>query len=216
MSRVPTISEWIIRHARGFTLNAGCGPTTWGSVRLDYEVRFKPDVRGDVGALPFDKELFDGAILADMLEHVPKGTEPAALSEINRVMKPGGWLLLTTPNNIVLGCLLDPGWWLMGHRHYRRSDLVRLLVSSRFVVTEAKSTGNAVTESVRVLLSVLRYVVYQFIGRRGPSYFEGTTVDTLRDDDKGYTVFIVASKAERNKLMTSPAGEDARTQSGHK
>lgn len=208
MSRVPTISEWIVRHARGFTLNAGCGPTTWGSVRLDYEARFKPDVRGDVCALPFDKELFDGAILADTLEHVPKGTEPAALLEINRVLKPGGWLLLTTPNDIALGRLLDPGWWLMGHRHYRRSDLVQFLVSSRFVVTEAKSTGDTVTESVRVLLSALRFVVYQLIGRRGPSYLEGTTVDALGDDDKGYTLFIVASKAERNKLMTSPMGEN--------
>jgi len=48
-------------------------------------------------AFPYADASFDGVVFCEVLEHL--ATDPfAALIEINRVLKPGGWLVLTTPN----------------------------------------------------------------------------------------------------------------------
>ena len=46
---------------------------------------------------PYPDETFDGVVLTEVLEHF--SVDPMyALAEINRVLKPGGFLFLTTPN----------------------------------------------------------------------------------------------------------------------
>uniref|UniRef100_E6Q525 Methyltransferase type 11 domain-containing protein n=1 Tax=mine drainage metagenome TaxID=410659 RepID=E6Q525_9ZZZZ len=52
---------------------------------------------GDVSSrLPFDDACFDVAIFGEVIEHL---VDPdAALQEISRVLRPGGYLVLTTPN----------------------------------------------------------------------------------------------------------------------
>ncbi len=53
------------------------------------------DVKGDLLALPFQDNNFDGIVLTEVLEHC---TDPAAaLAEVFRVLKPGGLLLVTSP-----------------------------------------------------------------------------------------------------------------------
>jgi SAM-dependent methyltransferase len=53
------------------------------------------DVRGDLLALPFPDDVFDGVLLTEVLEHC---TDPrAAVDEVRRVLKPGGLLLVTSP-----------------------------------------------------------------------------------------------------------------------
>ncbi len=50
----------------------------------------------DVEALPFDDAEFDAAFFTEVLEHL---LEPLkGLREIHRVLKPGGWLLVSVPN----------------------------------------------------------------------------------------------------------------------
>jgi SAM-dependent methyltransferase len=53
------------------------------------------DTRGDLLALPFMDDSFDGLILTEVLEHCinPHG----AMREVFRVLKPGGLLLVTSP-----------------------------------------------------------------------------------------------------------------------
>lgn len=53
---------------------------------------------GDLAALPFDDGRFDVVLLNEVLEHVPD--ERAALSEIHRVLRPGGTLILFSPNRL--------------------------------------------------------------------------------------------------------------------
>jgi SAM-dependent methyltransferase len=53
-------------------------------------------VQGDVQSLPFVDNAFDRVIDCETLEHVPD--ERRALREMFRVTRPGGKLLLTTPN----------------------------------------------------------------------------------------------------------------------
>ena len=70
-------------------------------------------VRGDAATLPFANGAFDAVSAFDVIEHLPRDFTPAMLTEARRVLRPGGWLLLTTPNarslrNRVLGPHLDP------------------------------------------------------------------------------------------------------------
>ncbi|MCM3887040.1 class I SAM-dependent methyltransferase [Frankia sp. R82] len=53
-------------------------------------------VRGDALALPFADDTFDRVIAAEILEHLPADT--AAMAEIARVVRPGGWIAVTVPN----------------------------------------------------------------------------------------------------------------------
>lgn len=57
----------------------------------------KPFVfRGDIQRTPFADGTFDAALLNEVLEHVPN--DAAALAEIRRVLKPGGVLIVFSPN----------------------------------------------------------------------------------------------------------------------
>lgn len=56
-------------------------------------VRF---VQGDATALPFEDASFDVVTMFDLLEHVEN--DGAVASEALRVLRPGGWVLVTTPD----------------------------------------------------------------------------------------------------------------------
>jgi GT2 family glycosyltransferase/SAM-dependent methyltransferase len=56
-------------------------------------VRFVP---ADATKLPFDDESFDAVTMFDVLAQIPD--DAAAAREALRVLRPGGWLLLATPN----------------------------------------------------------------------------------------------------------------------
>ena len=51
---------------------------------------------GDATALPFPDDFFDAVTLFDVLEHI--GDDKRAITESLRVLKKGGFLLLSTPN----------------------------------------------------------------------------------------------------------------------
>jgi len=58
-----------------------------------------PDVEfvlGDATALPFADGAFDAVTLLDVLEHIPD--DAAAAAEARRVVRPGGWVLVSSPN----------------------------------------------------------------------------------------------------------------------
>ncbi len=87
-------------------LDAGCGEGVLGDefhdrlaiqgVDPNYE---SPRVRrGSLLTLPYADASFDRALCLDVLEHLPLGDQPRALSELFRVIAPGGELFVTVPN----------------------------------------------------------------------------------------------------------------------
>ena len=86
---------------------------------------------GSVFSLPFADAVFDGAVMFEVIEHVPRHRELAALKEVRRVLKAGGWLLLSTPFAHAVSMFLDPAWYF-GHRHYSRDRIVAILAAAGF------------------------------------------------------------------------------------
>ena len=54
-------------------------------------------VCGDITRLPFKQNLFNGAIIVDLLEHLPKENLTIALEETIRVMKKNSYIFLHIP-----------------------------------------------------------------------------------------------------------------------
>jgi SAM-dependent methyltransferase len=91
-------------------LDVGCGSShiigalPRGSVALDilanklrFAGRFQvPLVRGSGFALPFPDESFPCVLCSQVIEHVPM--VPSMIDELTRVLKPGGRLVLGTPD----------------------------------------------------------------------------------------------------------------------
>jgi SAM-dependent methyltransferase len=89
--------------------------------------------QADATSIPFADSAFAAVFLFDVLEHVDE--EAKALSEIRRVLRPGGKLLVTVPAFMFLYGLQDE---VSEHkRRYRRKPLTNLLRSSGFLVDYA-------------------------------------------------------------------------------
>jgi len=65
-------------------------------VRADLVASEGIDVLLDGCALPFKDEAFDAVVCREVIEHVPDDRD--LLWEIKRVLRPGGWLYISTPN----------------------------------------------------------------------------------------------------------------------
>lgn len=61
-------------------------------------------IRLDAHSLPFEDNLFDCVLLTEVLEHLY--CPYRALEEIHRVLKPNGFLILSTPNNMTFSGIL--------------------------------------------------------------------------------------------------------------
>jgi SAM-dependent methyltransferase len=108
----PTFYRDVTRHFRpeDKMLDIGCGTAWLAECFPDYTgidqspemveaaaAKGRQVILGDVGgAFPFDDELFDGAVLKDLLEHV---ADPVAtVRETRRVLKPGGRVFASSPD----------------------------------------------------------------------------------------------------------------------
>ena len=92
-------------YVKGITLDVGCGRKPYEKtffagaekyVGLDYLTdRSTPDVVGSATAIPLGDAAFDTVVCTEVLEHVPDPLQ--AFREMYRVLKPGGYLILSTP-----------------------------------------------------------------------------------------------------------------------
>ncbi len=79
--------------------------------RVDFKV-------GSAIEIPYPDQSFDTVVSWEVIEHIPRRTEPRMFAEVSRVLKPGGRFLLSTPNRHWLSILLDPTVLMIDHRHY--------------------------------------------------------------------------------------------------
>ncbi len=94
------LHAFLLRHRSGVrTLDVGAGEANHKkyfpqSITVDINPERKPDVVGDIHALPFKDGEFEIVLCLDVLEHVRDPRK--AVSELMRVVAPGGKLLFAT------------------------------------------------------------------------------------------------------------------------
>jgi SAM-dependent methyltransferase len=142
-------------------LDIGCGssriiqdlPDAIGLDVLLPKLRFLRDhhrrlVQGTVFALPFPAEHFDVVICSEVIEHI--AATPQVFHELTRVLRPGGTLILGTPDygrrlwwilEWVYGKIL-PGAYAHEHiTHYTRADLAQRLTESGCTIQDLQYVG---------------------------------------------------------------------------
>jgi SAM-dependent methyltransferase len=157
-----------------FALDAGVGAITGVDVTdrdLQTARRHITDQRAtfvaaDATSLPFDDRAFDTVVSWEVLEHLPRGTEPRMFAEIRRVLRPGGAFYLSTPCSSLRARILDPAWWLIGHRHYGAGSLRRLAEDAGLAVGAVDVRGGKWQ-----IASILNMYAAKWVFRRGP-FFE--------------------------------------------
>ncbi|MBM4437078.1 MAG: class I SAM-dependent methyltransferase [Actinobacteria bacterium] len=89
--------------------------------------------------IPFAAASFDGVALIQTYEHLPRRTEDLAVRALARLVRPGGWFVLSTELNGPMN-FLDPAWYF-GHRHYWPRDVARVLEAAGLVIERQQVNG---------------------------------------------------------------------------
>ena len=140
----------------GKTLDIGCGSSViLQSIndvvgldilhnKLRYMRRYDvPLVRGSVFALPVRDASFDCVVCSQVIEHIPYDDQ--IFAEFRRVLRPGGLLVLGTPDYDTIGWrtieplygFFAPGGYKDEHvTHYTRDGLIRLAAEWGFTLEE--------------------------------------------------------------------------------
>lgn len=149
--------------------------------RLDLQV-------SSATSLHFDSNSFDTVVSWEVIEHIPRGSEEIMFSEVSRVLKPGGVFYMSTPRQSFFSNLLDPAWWLAGHRHYSQNDLCAYANNTSLAVDTVKIRGGAWS-----LLFILNMYISKWLLRREPimeKYFSGKEHAEYINDDGFANIFI--------------------------
>lgn len=168
-ARERTMKQMIRRHGAPPFLDAACGTGLMlrhlpsGAVGIDINPRNIAKARrhagaaqlahADIEALPWQDGSFATVICTEVLEHLPN--PEVALAELWRVLKPGGTLLGTVPNDSPLWKLRFLSRTCPGeepyHKEYRKSELRELLATQfeEFSVRMANFTMSLLFVAVR-------------------------------------------------------------------
>ena len=145
--------------ASGLTIDVGCGSSVIlqslnRAVGVDVslpKVRYLrrhglPVVAASTFALPFADECADCVISSEVIEHIP--VDPVVFMELDRVLKPGGLLILGTPDygtwvwpaiEWLYGRLMPGGYAHEHISHYTAAGLQRLLAAMGYRIVGQRS-----------------------------------------------------------------------------
>jgi SAM-dependent methyltransferase len=134
--KLNVLRRWFKRFFHGRVLDVGCGLSLFTQIpeRWDFRILAGDLVPGqikerrregpgldwavfDAGILPVRSGAFDGLFAGEILEHLPD--PEAGLREWNRALKPGGILIITTPNRGRRVNLLNGDDWPYSPDHLR-------------------------------------------------------------------------------------------------
>ena len=135
---------------------------------IEKNQKLMPGIRFEYGdiikGMKYPDESFDKILFLEVLEHLPENTEEQALKEIHRLLKKGGIMVMSTPNDTLITNIMDPAYWLIKHRHYKLDDLKRMLVSAGFTI-ETEFIGGSIIEMfwIPVFYVLLRIKLAGFV-----------------------------------------------------
>ena len=172
-----TVAEWIRMQASGRVLDIGCAdqwicphlPQGCDYTALDYlptggrMYGARPDVFADAARLPFGDATFDTVLLLEVMEHLKRPSQ--AWSEIGRVLKPGGCLLMTMP---FLYPVHDAPH---DYQRYTRYGVEREIASVGLAVVELEPSLGAVKSGGLLYALALGGIASEVVASRHPAVF---------------------------------------------
>jgi SAM-dependent methyltransferase len=99
-----------------------------------FEISGNPDIKGDIQSTQIPQSSLDGVFIFETLEHVPDPFK--AVNEIYRILKPGGFIIGSTPFIYEIHGEIYGDYW-----RFTRQGLKTLL--SKFQEVEVKPFGRA-------------------------------------------------------------------------
>jgi len=134
----------------------------------------------------------DTVVSWEVIEHIPDKTEHKMFSEARRVLKPHGSFYLSTPYKGFFSTLLDPAWWLIGHRHYNESAMELFAKYNGFNLVKISIKGGFWS-----ILAILNLYFSKWILRRQPIFsdFISKQIDNeFKSKDNGSVNLFVKFK----------------------
>ena len=151
-------------------------------------------VRGSVLALPFPDHSFDVVTSFDVIYHAWVPDDGAAVAEMVRVVRPGGFVLVRVPALRVLWGAHDEA--VQSRHRYTRSELVGLLESRGLAIMRSTYCN-----SVLFPLLLVRRTLDRLLGR------EGSDVGFLPPPlEWGFRRALLAEAALVHRGVTLPVG----------
>lgn len=124
---------------------------------------------GYIEAIPYEDEAFDFIFCSEILEHLTIASLKSALSEVKRILKPGGYLIGTVPFNELLkaNVVVCPNcnnrFHRWGHEQtFDQTSLERVIQESGFTIVRLETRAFPVFTNkslVRKFISLGRYVL---------------------------------------------------------
>jgi SAM-dependent methyltransferase len=182
---------------------------------------------------PFDDATFDVVTCLEVLEHL--AIDPMAMmAEINRVLRPGGLLVLTTPNairtanavNMLLGeqpCGWNPYNGFDSNRHnreYTPREIERLLEASGLPPAEVSTFGTKSRGTLRNTLSGLLGIGFALVPscpmrhRRDVIVAAGRKNSPIRNRRPDWLYFDMAERAQSKPILSEPSETSNKTCAG--
>lgn len=159
--------------------------------------RGSPDkhfVRGDILRFPFREGRFDVVTFFATLEHIPDRTEIPVLTELGKMLRPGGKLVLTTPHSYWLGNILDVPHWLTNHRHYRLKEIKHFARAAGFEVERLELRGRFWSELANFMFYPCKFFLRINVFRLG---FVQKLIQREYQKPGYRMIYLVARKKQR-------------------
>lgn len=150
----------------GDLLDFGCGAKPYESLFVNVNKYIGVDIENDSHnhsnenidiyydgkTLPFEKDFFDSIFTSEVFEHVPNINE--TLLELNRVLKNGGKLLITTPFSF-------PEHEIpFDFRRFTKNGIIKLIEENGYKVDEVKTYGNFITVLFQLIILYIHDLIY--------------------------------------------------------
>lgn len=112
-------------------------------------------------ALPFADSTFDAVVFLEVIEHLPEKERSEACRSLLRVLKPGGWIIIATPNRLFP--LDEHGFLVRVHSPLRDYTVTVRELEREFGLARTLSwTGYFAFERFGLVAKILSHVVSVF------------------------------------------------------